>query len=85
MIPNLNLKTATGEKVKVKVKVKMTLGTQSVEHSMIVASIVDKIILGADSIVNYGVKLDLECGVLKLENKEISLFRLPAKTANKND
>ena len=72
------LKTATGTVVKMhgEASVKITFGSSCVEETVLVADIENDFILGMDVMRKYGFKMDLNEGVIHLNNEELVIHPL---------
>ncbi|XP_073815088.1 uncharacterized protein [Musca autumnalis] len=71
----VRLRTATGEPAAVygKITLKLTIANKSASYEFIVADIVDKVIIGADFMIDFGVTLDMKNRVMTWSNDEIPL------------
>jgi len=69
----LKLRTATGQEVPThgKIAVLLEIGSQVINHEVIVADITEEFILGMDVIRKYGFHIDLKNDALRIDNEEI--------------
>ena len=72
---NARLRTATGEVVAThgEMRARICIGSRIIDHQLLVADIEEEFILGMDVMRKLGLKLDLENGVLRVDNDELPL------------
>ncbi|GBM89268.1 hypothetical protein AVEN_180419-1 [Araneus ventricosus] len=80
-VPNISLKTSTGEKTEIQSKLDVSLecGSRKFRHRIYVADITDPCILGRDFLQKFNFTVDLEKKEIRTGGEEIPLFSASVK------
>ncbi|GBM01932.1 hypothetical protein AVEN_269545-1 [Araneus ventricosus] len=76
-VPNISLKTATGEKTEIRGKLDASIecGSRKFHHRIYVADITDPCILGLDFLQKFNFTVDLEKNEIRTEERKFICFQ----------